>query len=82
MDMQIDFVSRRDMDISQKSTKYQPILRAIHKLKEGGQAVKVSYENKSELNSIRNVVYRYNRETGDKVKSTKHSGDRIVYFYK
>lgn len=80
--MEIDFVSRRDMDISQKSTKYQPILRAIQRLKKGGQAVKVSYNSKSELNSIRNVVYRYNRETGEKIKSTKHSNDTIVYFYK
>lgn len=80
--MEIDFVSRKDMDVSQRSSKYKPILRAIQKLEEGGEAVKVSYKNKSELNSIRNVVYRYNRDAGEKVKSTKHSNDNIVFFYK
>lgn len=77
--MDIDLISGEIGIVSQKRSKDTAILRAVRKLEEGEQAVKVSYEKKSGLNSIRNVVYRYSRETGDKVKSTKDPADRVVF---
>lgn len=81
--MDINFVSRTDIKISKKSSsKYKPLLDAVKKLKPGGKAIEVSFSDKTELNSMRNVVYSYNRETGDKVKSSKHPKEKIVFFYK
>jgi hypothetical protein len=81
--MDINFVSRTDIEISKKSSsKYKPLLDAVKKLKPGGKAIEVSFSDKTELNSMRNVVYSYNRETGDKVKSSKHPNENIVFFYK
>ena len=81
--MNINFVSRKDIAISKKSSsKYKPLLEAVKKLKPGGKAIEVSYEDETELNSMRNVVYSYNRETGDDVKSSKHPKENIVFFYK
>lgn len=81
--MDINFVSRTDIKISKKSSsKYKPLLDAVKKLEPGGKAIEVSFSDKTELNSMRNVVYSYNRETGDKVKSSKHPKEKIVFFYK
>lgn len=81
--MDINFVSRKDINISQKSSsKYKPLLDAIKKLEAGGEAVQVSYDNKAELNSMRNVVYSYNREKDDNVKSSKHPDKKVVFFFK
>lgn len=81
--MDINFVSRNNIKISKKSSsKYKPLLEAVSKLKKGGKAVEVAFDDKAELNSMRNVVYSYNRETGEKVKSSKHPKQRLVYFYK
>lgn len=81
--MKINFVSRDDIKISKKSSsKYKPLLEAVRKLEPGGKAVEVSFDDDTELNSMRNVVYSYNRETGEKVKSSKHPKENLVYFYK
>lgn len=81
--MDINFVSRTNIDISKKSSsKYKPLLDAIKKLQAGGKAIQVKYEDKTELNSMRNVVYSYNRDTGSKVKSSKHPKNNVVFFYK
>lgn len=81
--MKISFVPRNDIKISKKSSsKYKPLLQAIQKLEPGGKALEVTYIDKTDLNSMRNVVYNYNRETGDNVKSSKHPKDNFVYFYK
>lgn len=81
--MDINFVDRTDIKISKKSSsKYKPLIDAVKKLKPGGKAIEVSFEDKTELNSMRNVVYGYNRDTGDKVKSSKHPEENIVFFYK
>lgn len=81
--MNINFVSRTDIDISQKSSsKYKPLLDAIKKLEPGGKALQVTFEDKAELNSMRNVVYSHNNNTGDDVKSSKHPDNNIVFFYK
>ncbi|MDX1586617.1 MAG: hypothetical protein R3222_07730 [Balneolaceae bacterium] len=81
--MKINFVSRNDIKISKKSSsKYKPLLEAIKKLEPGGKALEVTFSDETELNSMRNVVYSYNRETGDNVKSSKHPKNNLVYFYK
>lgn len=81
--MDINFVSRTDIDISKKSSsKYKPLLDAVKKLEPGGKAIEVSFEDKTELNSMRNVVYGYNRDTGAEIKSSKHPDKNIVFFYK
>jgi hypothetical protein len=81
--MDINFVSRSDIKISKKSSsKYKPLIDAIKKLEPGGKAIQVSFDDKKELNSMRNVVYRHNRKTGDEIKSSKHPDKNIVFFYK
>jgi hypothetical protein len=81
--MDINFVSRTDINISKKSSsKYKPLLDAIKKLEPGGKALEVSFENEAELNSMRNVVYGYNRDTNENVKSSKHPQRNVVFFYK
>ena len=81
--MDINFVSRTDIEISKKSSsKYKPLLDAVKLLEPGGKALEVSFENETELNSMRNVVYGYNRDTGDQVKSSKHLEENVVFFYK
>lgn len=81
--MDINFVSRTDIDISKKSSsKYKPLLDAVKKLEAGGKALEVSFEDKTELNSMRNVVYGYNRDTGEEIKSSKHPDKNVVFFYK
>lgn len=81
--MNINFVSRTDIKISKKSSsKYKPLLDAVKKLKPGGKALEVTFGDDSELNSMRNVIYSYNREKGEKIKSSKHPKKKLVYFYK
>ncbi len=81
--MDINFVSRTDINISKKSSsKYKPLLDAVKKLEPGGKALQVTYEDKTELNSMRNVVYGYNRDTGEDIKSSKHPSENIVFFFK
>ncbi|MGD8427813.1 MAG: hypothetical protein PVH63_09275 [Balneolaceae bacterium] len=81
--MKINFVPRSDIKISKKSSsKYKPLLDAIQKLKPGGKALEVAYGDKTELNSMRNVVYSHNRDTGDNIKSSKHPKNKVVFFYK
>ena len=81
--MNINFVSREDINISKKSSsKYKPLLDAVKKLKPGGKAVQVSFSDKTELNSMRNVVYSYNREKEEDVKSSKHPDKNVVFFFK
>lgn len=80
--MDINFISRQNLHVSTRTSKYKPVLQAIEKLKANGKVVEISYEDESELNSLRNVVYRYNKEKGEKVKSSTHPDENIVFFYK
>lgn len=81
--MDINFVERTDINISQKSSsKYKPLIDAVKKLKPGGKAIEVSYKDEAELNSMRNVVYSHNRDNNDSVKSSKHPKKNVVFFYK
>lgn len=80
--MNIRFVPRTDISIKKKSTsKYKPLLEAVKDLEPGGEALEVSYKDDKELNSMRNVVYAYNRESGKKVRSGKDSQNNRVFFY-
>lgn len=81
--MKIKEVSRGDIRVTKKSTsKFRPLLDALGRLVAGGNAIEVTYANDKELNSMRNVVYTYNRETGNKIKSGKDSVNSKIYFYK
>lgn len=81
--MNVRFVPRSEIKISKKSSsKFKPLLEALDSLEPGGQAVQVTYEDEKELNSMRNVVYTYNRDNNEKIKSGKDSRNQTVYFYK
>lgn len=80
--MKIKMVSRDEISSSRKkSSKYAPLIEALGKLKSGGDAIQVKYNNEKELSSARNVVYAFNRETNKKVKSRKDSVNKTVFFY-
>jgi gamma-glutamylcyclotransferase (GGCT)/AIG2-like uncharacterized protein YtfP len=80
--MKFKFVDRGLVKVSKKSaSKFRPLTEALDKLESGGQALEVNYLTDKELNSMRNVIYMYNRETGKKVKSGKDSVNKRVFFY-
>ncbi len=80
--MKFKFVDRGLVKVSKKSaSKFRPLTEALEKLESGGQALEVNYTTDKELNSMRNVIYMYNRETGKKVKSGKDSVNKRVFFY-
>ncbi|MBP3192215.1 hypothetical protein [Natronogracilivirga saccharolytica] len=81
--MKLKFVPRTDVRVTKKSSsKFRPLIEALNKLEPGGDALEVTYSNDKELNSMRNVVYTYNRETGAKIKSGKDTVNGKVFFYK
>lgn len=81
--MKLKFVPRSDVRVTKKSSsKFRPLIDALNKLEPGGDALEVTYTNDKELNSMRNVVYTYNRETGAKIKSGKDTVNGKVFFYK
>lgn len=80
--MKIKFVPRNEVKISKRSSsKFRPLLDALGKLIEGGDALEVSYSNEKELSSMRNVVYAYNRENGRNVRSGKDVTNSKIFFY-
>ena len=80
--MKINFVPRSKITLSRKSrSKYQELRDAIAKLKPDGDAIRVEYSTKKELNSIRNVAYTYNRETNSHIKSTTNASKDAVFFF-
>ncbi len=81
--MKLKFVPRSDVRITKKSSsKFRPLIDALNKLEPGGDALEVTFNNDKELNSMRNVVYTYNRESGEKIKSGKDTVNGKVFFYK
>ncbi|MDG5768049.1 hypothetical protein QA596_11280 [Balneolales bacterium ANBcel1] len=81
--MKLKFVPRNDVRITKKSSsKFRPLIDALNKLEPGGDALEVTFNNEKELNSMRNVVYTYNRESGAKIKSGKDTVNGKVFFYK
>ncbi len=83
MEMKLKFVPRSDVRVTKKSSsKFRPLIESLNKLEPGGDALEVTFSNEKELNSMRNVVYTYNRETGAKIKSGKDTVNGKVFFYK
>jgi len=81
--MKIKVIPRSNIRITKKSSsKFRPLLDALQNLQPGGDAIEVTYSNEKELNSMRNVVYTFNRETGNKVKSGKDAMNSKIFFYK
>lgn len=81
--MNINFVSRSDIKMAKRNpSKYDPLLENILKLKPGGKALEVTFEDDAELNAMRNAVYAFNREHNEDVKSSKHAQKKLVYFFK
>jgi hypothetical protein len=80
--MKIKMVPRADISSSRKkSSKYSPLLEALGKLKQGGDAIQVKFASEKELSSARNIVYAFNRENNKKVKSKKDAVNKSVFFY-
>lgn len=80
--MKIRFVPRSKIKVSRKSkSKYDSLKAAIEKLKPGGDALRIEFSNQKELNSIRNIAYTYNRETGSSIKSTTNRNEQAVFFF-
>lgn len=80
--MKVKIVPKSKVKVSRSSSsKYQPLIDSVKKLKAGGDALKVKYSDERELNSMRNIVYTINREEGKRIKSNKDAGNKIVYFY-
>lgn len=81
--MDIKFVDREKVyNARRRSSKYRPLLEALDDLEVGGDAIEVSYEDDSNVNSMRTAVYQYNEENNVKVKSGKDADNKKIYFYR
>jgi hypothetical protein len=81
--MKVRFVKRTDVKARKRgSSKFKPLLDALSQLTPGGDALEVSYTSDKELNSMRNVVYTWQRENGLKVKSNKNTLDGKIFFFR
>ena len=81
--MKIKIVPRSDVRVTKKSSsKFKPLIDALSNLEPGGDALEVNFSDEKELNSMRNVVYTYMRDSGIKIKSGKDSATGKVYFYR
>ena len=80
--MKIKIVPRSKIKLSRKSkSKYDSLKEAIEKLKPGGDALRIEFSSQKELNSIRNIAYTFNRETGSSIKSTTNRNEQAVFFF-
>lgn len=80
--MKIKLVPREKVKVSRKSvSKYKSLKDALLKLEPGGKAIQVKYENDKDLVSYRNIVYSYNRESDQKIKSSADPIKNILFFY-
>lgn len=80
--MKVNIVPRSKIKVSRSSSsKYQPLIDAVEKLKANGDVLRVKYSDERELNSMRNIVYTINREAGKKIKSNKDTQNKTVYFF-
>lgn len=81
--MKIKFVPRTQVKVSRSSgSKYKALIDALDKLEIDGEALEVSFTTDKELNSLRNVVYGFARESGRKIKSGKDAANKNIYFYR
>lgn len=80
--MKIKLVPREKVKVSRKSvSKYKSLKDALLKLESGGNAIQVKYESDKDLVSYRNIVYSYNRESDQKIKSSADPIKNILFFY-
>ncbi len=80
--MKVKIVPKSKVKVSRSSSsKYQPLIDAVRKLKPGGDALRVKYSDERELNSMRNIIYTINREEDKNIKSNKDPQNKTVYFY-
>lgn len=81
--MKIKKVPRSEIKITKKSSsKFKQLIEELSNLEPGGNALEVTFSNDKELNSMRNVVYTFNRESGIKIRSGKDSMNNRIYFYR
>jgi len=81
--VKVKFVPKSEITISRKSSsKYQDLIDAAKKLKPGGKALQVTYQDERELNSMRNIIYSLNKEEDFEIRSNKDAKNKIVYFYR
>lgn len=77
--MTINTISRSEINVSEK---YEPLIRALRKLEKDGPAIQVTVDEISEFNSLENIMLEFNREHQDSIKSSKHSDEEVIFFYK
>jgi hypothetical protein len=81
--MDIKFVKRDQVkSTKRRASKFKPLMEALDKLKPGGDAVEVTFEDDKNVNSMRTAVYQYNQENQVKIKSGKDSYKKVIYFYR
>jgi hypothetical protein len=81
--MDMKFVDREKVTTSRKSSsKYKALVDNLSKLEPGGRALEVPFKSEKELNSMRNVVYTFNRENDIKIKSNKDSDNNRIFFFR
>ncbi len=81
--MKIRTIKRSEMKTTKKSSsKFKPLIDALGQLVPGGDAIEVSYTSDKELNSMRNVVYTFNRENDGKIRSGKDTMNGKIFFYR
>ena len=80
--MKIKSVKRNQIKFSRVSrSKYKELYTYLDQLKPEGKAVEVEYSNTKELNSIRNLVYNYNKTQDVRIKSSSDAKNSRIYFY-
>lgn len=80
--MKVKIVPRSKVRVSRKSkSKYDQIKDAIRHLNPGGEALRVKYSDKKELNSIRNIAYAYNKEHNTHIRSSSNPSENTIFFY-
>ncbi len=80
--MKVKIVPRSKVRVSRKSkSKYDKVKDAMGQLKNGGEALRVKFSDKKELNSIRNIAYAYNKEHNTRIRSSSNPNENIIFFY-
>ncbi len=80
--MKIKSVDRNQIKFTRSSrSKYKELYSFLDSLKPGGKAIEVEYSSQKELNSIRNLVYNYNKTQKTKIKSSSDARNSKIYFF-
>jgi len=80
--MKVRIVPRSKIRVSRKSkSKYDKVKEAMSELKPGGEALRVKFSDKKELNSIRNIAYAFNKEHDTRIRSSSNPSENMIFFY-